>query len=98
MRLIGLAVVFALSLVPLATKAQQVGRTPHVGFLTGPTGTGTTFFDAFRQGLEELGWKEGQNIALEVSAFPIGTDTAGRRRTGPNPRRHRADSHSDPTR
>jgi ABC-type uncharacterized transport system substrate-binding protein len=33
--------------------------------LTGTTGTGTTFFDAFRQGLQELGWKEGQNIAFE---------------------------------
>ena len=50
---------------PIAAGAQKAERPHRVGFLTGPTGTGTTFFDAFRQGLQELGWKEGQNIALE---------------------------------
>ena len=50
---------------PIAAVAQKAERPHRVGFLTGPTGTGTTFFDAFRQGLQELGWKEGQNIALE---------------------------------
>jgi putative tryptophan/tyrosine transport system substrate-binding protein len=67
MRLIGLAVVLTVSVViaPLAAGAQKAERPHRVGFLTGPTGTGTTFFDAFRQGLQELGWKEGQNIALE---------------------------------
>jgi putative ABC transport system substrate-binding protein len=67
MRRIGFAVVLALSLlVPLAVEAQQAGRLPRVAFLTaGPTGTGTTFFDALREGLQELGWKDGLNIALE---------------------------------
>ena len=67
MRLIGLAVVLTISVVvaPLAAGAQRADRPYRVGFLTGPTGTGTTFFDAFRLGLQELGWKEGQNIALE---------------------------------
>jgi putative tryptophan/tyrosine transport system substrate-binding protein len=68
MRLVGLAVVLVLSLTlaaPVAVVAPQAGRPPRVGFLTGPTGTGTTFFNAFRQGLQELGWNDGQNIALE---------------------------------
>ena len=55
---------------PLAAEAQHARGQPRVGFLTGPTGTGTTFFDAFRQGLEELGWKDGQNIALEYRVSP----------------------------
>jgi putative ABC transport system substrate-binding protein len=50
---------------PLGAEAQQAGRPSRVGFLTGPTGTGTTFFDPFRQGLHEFGWKEGQNIVLD---------------------------------
>ena len=51
--------------VPLVGEGQQTGKMYRVGFLTGPTGTGTTFFDAFRQGLQGIGWKEGQNIAFE---------------------------------
>jgi ABC-type uncharacterized transport system substrate-binding protein len=51
---------------PLAMDAQQTAKPPRVGFLTGPTGTaGTTFFDAFREGLQERGWRDGQNIAIE---------------------------------
>jgi hypothetical protein len=50
---------------PLGAEGQQTGKMYRVGYLTGPTGTGTTFFDAFRQGLQELGWKEGQNVAFE---------------------------------
>jgi len=49
---------------PLAAETQQTGKVYRVGFLTGPTGTGPTFFDAFRLGLQELGWKEGQNVAF----------------------------------
>jgi putative ABC transport system substrate-binding protein len=46
--------------------AQQTAKLPRVGFLTGPIGTaGTTFFDAFREGLQEHGWRDGQNIAIE---------------------------------
>ncbi len=59
------AVTGGLVAAPLAAEAQQARRPPRVGFLTAPTGTGTTFFDAFRQGLDELGWREGQNIVLE---------------------------------
>jgi len=47
---------------PLAAEAQQAGRVPRIGFLgtfAGPA------FDAFRQALRELGWVEGQNIAID---------------------------------
>src|SRR5436309_6591983 len=65
MRLIGLAVVLALSrtLAPLATKAQQAAKTPRVGYLS-PT-SAPAFEDAFRQGLRELGYVEDRNIAIE---------------------------------
>jgi putative tryptophan/tyrosine transport system substrate-binding protein len=52
--------------VPLAGGAQQPGKVPRVGFL-GPRSRsdGAPFVDAFLQGLRELGWMEGQNIAIE---------------------------------
>jgi len=69
MRLIGLAVIFALSLTlaPLAAQAQS-GKTPRIGYLgSGRSGTpdGQHVVDAFLQGLREHGWIEGQNIAIE---------------------------------
>jgi putative ABC transport system substrate-binding protein len=50
---------------PLAAEA-QVGKVPRVGFL-GPRSRsdGAPFLDAFLQGLRELGWAEGHNIAIE---------------------------------
>jgi putative ABC transport system substrate-binding protein len=62
MRLIGLAVVLAVSLVlaPLATGAEQIGRVPKVGFLGG-----APFIQVFDQGLRELGYTDGQNIVIE---------------------------------
>ena len=52
--------------VPLAGKAQPLGKVPRIGFL-GPRSRsdGAPFLDAFKQGLRELGWTEGQNIAIE---------------------------------
>jgi putative ABC transport system substrate-binding protein len=52
--------------VPLGGDAQEPGKVPRVGFL-GPRSRsdGAPFLDAFLQGLRELGWVEGQNIALE---------------------------------
>jgi putative ABC transport system substrate-binding protein len=68
MRRIGLAVVLALSLLiaPLAAVAQQAGKVYRLGFLssTWPTAT-TEVVAAFRQGLRELAWVEGQNIIIE---------------------------------
>jgi len=70
--LIGLAVVLTLSLIlaPLAA-AQQAAKIARIGFLaTGSLGSPETqaTFDAFRQGLRERGYVEGQNILIEYRA------------------------------
>ena len=61
------AVASALLTMPLATEAQHSGGVPRIGYLVvnraevsrGPLA-------AFRQGLRERGWIEGQNIVIEV--------------------------------
>src|SRR6202162_1503155 len=51
---------------PLAAEAQQAGKVPRIGFLGTRTLSDTSpFLDAFRQGLRELGWVEGQNIVID---------------------------------
>jgi len=63
---VALTVVLALGLLaaPLAADAQQAGRVPRIGYLG--TRTPSDFgLDAFRQGLREQGWVEGQNIVIE---------------------------------
>ena len=54
---------------PLAARAQQLTPTiRRVGILipeSAPTAEALGLFDAFRQGLKETGWVEGQNIAFE---------------------------------
>jgi ABC-type uncharacterized transport system substrate-binding protein len=64
MRRIGLAVVLALSLfvAPLAGEAQQAG-VPRVGYLA--YNSLPPLLEAFHQGLRDLGYVEGQNIAIE---------------------------------
>ena len=66
MRLIGLAVVLALSLTvtPLAAEAQQTGKIPRVGILA-PGNPPLVHAEAFREGLRDLGYVEGQNIRFE---------------------------------
>src|SRR5262245_1035608 len=50
---------------PLAARAQQ-STMPVVGFLrSSPLNISTSFVAAFRQGLKESGFNEGQNVALE---------------------------------
>jgi putative ABC transport system substrate-binding protein len=50
---------------PLAAEAQQVGKIPRIGFLFFGSLGPSRELDAFRQGLRELGYAEGQNIAVE---------------------------------
>ena len=47
------------------TAAQQVGKVPRVGFLFYGSSGPSPELDAFRQGLRELGYIEGQNITVE---------------------------------
>jgi putative ABC transport system substrate-binding protein len=51
---------------PLAAEAQQAGKVPRIGFLRGTSPSDRPpLLDAFRQGLRELGWVEGQNIVID---------------------------------
>src|SRR5690349_13824953 len=68
MRLIGLAVVLAFTLfaVPLVDEAQQPGKVWRIGFLTAFASTDIPpWREGFRQGLRDLGYREGQNIVIE---------------------------------
>jgi hypothetical protein len=53
---------------PLAARARQP-TLPVVGFLGG--GSLDLFADAFRQGLKETGYVEGQNLVIEYRLRPI---------------------------
>src|SRR5262245_30986224 len=51
---------------PLATRAQQGGHVPTVGFLVPNTRSAASdWIDAFVVRLRELGWIEGRSIAIE---------------------------------
>ena len=58
-----LLVVFALS---IPAEAQQARKVHRIGFLFWGDPGPSAELDAFRQGLRELGYIEGQNIAIEV--------------------------------
>jgi putative ABC transport system substrate-binding protein len=67
MRLIGL-VILTLSLVvaPFAVEGQPTGKVYRIGVLETVSSTlNTANLDAFRQGLRELGYVEGQNFVIE---------------------------------
>src|SRR5262249_11309111 len=52
--------------VCFSAEAQQPKKVPRIGYLSatsGPTNAGR--FEAFRQGLRELGYVEGKNIFIE---------------------------------
>ena len=68
MRLIGLAVVLAVSLTlaPLAAEGQQAARVAQIGLLSSFSPSDTAaWHQAFRQGLRDLGWIEGRNLNIE---------------------------------
>jgi putative ABC transport system substrate-binding protein len=67
MRRIGLAVVLALSLwvAQSAGNAQPTAKIPRIAFLSTTTPGSSPTTDGFRQGLSDLGYVEGQNIAIE---------------------------------
>jgi putative ABC transport system substrate-binding protein len=54
--------------VPIAATAQRAEPVPRIGYLrpgSAASQRGQHLQDVFRQGLQELGWVEGQNIAIE---------------------------------
>ena len=66
MRRIGLAVVLAVSLilVPLAAEAEQAGRVYRIGVLSAEV-LPPRLLQSFQEGLRELGYDEGKNLAIE---------------------------------
>ncbi len=60
------ALAFGILSAPLAAVAQQPARVPRIGILTLVSASSAPrLFEAFRQGLREHGYVEGQNLALE---------------------------------
>src|SRR4030095_11399513 len=69
MRVIGLAVVIGLALLatPLGAGSQPAGQTvPRIGYLDGASlSANSVRLEAVRHGLRELGYVEGQSVAIE---------------------------------
>jgi putative ABC transport system substrate-binding protein len=61
------ALVGGLLAAPLAAEAQPAGNVWRIGYLSSQSAAsvGRVSFDAFRQGLRDLGYVEGQNIVIE---------------------------------
>jgi putative tryptophan/tyrosine transport system substrate-binding protein len=61
-----LAGLVTLAAVQLAAEAQPAGRVPRIGVLAAITREAQVpFADAFREGLQSLGYADGQNLAIE---------------------------------
>ena len=60
-----LALAFVLAWVPLAANAQLAEKPPRVGLLGSYSPT-SRLYEAFRQGLRELGYVEGRNLIIEA--------------------------------
>src|SRR5689334_12111119 len=52
----------AVLVAPLGAEAQPAGKLYRVGYLS----SSATVFEAFRLGLRELGYVEGQNLSIEA--------------------------------
>jgi putative tryptophan/tyrosine transport system substrate-binding protein len=50
---------------PLAAEAQRAGNVPRIAFLTTTSPENSPTTEAFRRGLRDLGYVEGQNITVE---------------------------------
>jgi putative tryptophan/tyrosine transport system substrate-binding protein len=64
-----LLLALGLFVAPFATDAQPPAKVPRIGFLlfSRPDAPQTqAAAEAFRQGLREHGWVEGQNLAIEL--------------------------------
>jgi putative tryptophan/tyrosine transport system substrate-binding protein len=57
--------IFALLTAPVVAEGQQVGKVPRIGFLSPRSSSDVGRLKAFQQGLRDLGYVEGQNIAIE---------------------------------
>jgi hypothetical protein len=62
-----LALVLSGLIVSRAVEAQLAAKVPRIGILSpfSPTNQGPNRVDTFQQGLQELGYREGENILME---------------------------------
>ena len=66
MRRLICAISLAMLLAPLGAAAQQPGKVPRIGYFSaGSPSSAPHLLEAFRKGLRELGWVEGQNIVVD---------------------------------
>src|SRR5712691_8911390 len=63
-RMLIAAFFFSLLMTPVDADAQQAQKIPKIGFLSGGS-PGSPFIEAFETGLRDLGWVNGQNVAIE---------------------------------
>ena len=69
-KVVGLAICAVFLALRFPVRAQQTKKVPRIGILPpGPISERVHLWEAFRQGLRELGYVEGQNITL---VFPSG--------------------------
>jgi ABC-type uncharacterized transport system substrate-binding protein len=69
MRLIGLVLALSLTLVPLATGAQQAGKIYRVGLLTlGTITPDNPMWSSFLNAMRQLGYVEGRNLVVRRGA------------------------------
>ncbi len=75
MRLIGLAVILLLGLIPasLTAESQPLKQVPRIGILAAGS---TPAVEAFKQGLRDLGYVEGQNVVMEWRLYQGRDDRA----------------------
>jgi len=69
---LGIVVALSILAAPLAAHAQPTDKVHRIGLLSGAS-PGRAPVEAFRQGLREFGWVEGQNIVIEYR-FAEGRD------------------------
>jgi putative ABC transport system substrate-binding protein len=70
---------------PLAARAQQPAKVPRVGILSPAASETAATLTAFREGIRDLGYIEGQTIALDFR-LSKGIMDALRRGVGAHPR------------
>ena len=65
MRMIALVFALSLFLAPLPAEAQPAGKVYRIGMLeTRSAALNAANLDAFRQGLRDLGYRDGQNVDI----------------------------------
>jgi putative tryptophan/tyrosine transport system substrate-binding protein len=64
-KIIGLALSAMLFALCASASAQQPTKVARIGYLVGPSSASSARYEAFRQGLRDLGYVEGKNIVIE---------------------------------